>query len=107
MYRINVYIPTTHLDIVKEAMFAAGAGRIGLYEACAWETLGKGQFRPLAGSSPHIGEHGKIEQVEEYKVEMVCETDCLPQVIKALRSSHPYEEPAFDVYQTVVLSELG
>ena len=81
---------------MKLAVFAAGAGRLGNYDCCSWQVLGQGQFRPLSGSQPFIGEHGALEQVEEYRVEMVCADECLDDAIAALRDAHPYEEPAFD-----------
>mgnify|MGYP003385347761 CR=1 FL=1 len=102
MYRINVYIPATHLDSVKQAMFSAGAGKIGNYAQCCWQVKGVGQFEPLVGSDAFIGETGRLEQVDEYKVELVCESDVIHQVIDALKLSHPYEEPAYDVYEPVV-----
>ena len=97
MYKLCVYVPATHLEVVKTALFAAGAGRIGNYDSCCWHTLGKGQFRPLDGSRPYLGQQGVVEQVEEYKVELVCDADRIVPVVAALRQSHPYEEPAFDV----------
>ena len=56
MYKIGIFIPASHLEPVKQAMFAAGAGRIGHYDCCAWQTLGQGQFRPLQDSQPFIGD---------------------------------------------------
>lgn len=83
-------------------MFAAGGGTIGDYACCSWQTLGTGQFQPLSGSNPFIGEAGgEIETVEELKVEMVCAKSKAKEVIGALRRSHPYEEPAFDVIALV------
>lgn len=99
MYRINVYIPASHLETVKQAMFSAGAGRIGNYDQCCWEVKGQGQFQPLTGSDAFIGETGKLEVVDEYKVELVCDSAVIHKVIAALKKSHPYEEPAYDVYQ--------
>jgi hypothetical protein len=99
MLRINVYIPETHLEPVKQAMFEAGAGRIGNYDSCCWQTKGTGQFRPLEGNNAFIGETGKVEQVEEYKVELVCEDTKIHAVVAAMKQAHPYEEPAYDVYQ--------
>ena len=78
-------------------MFAAGAGRIGQYDNCCWQTAGTGQFRPLAGSNPHIGQHGAVETVPETRVELVVDDPLIRAVLAAMRSSHPYEEPAFDV----------
>lgn len=101
MYKLCFYVPESHLDSVKHALFAAGAGKIGQYDSCAWQTLGQGQFRPLIGANPHIGEVNKIETVAEYKVEMLCAKDNIKQVIAALKSAHPYEEPAYDVFQLI------
>lgn len=97
MYKITVYIPVTHTESVKQALFAAGAGKIGAYDCCAYQTLGQGQFRPLAGSHPFLGEQDKIEQVDEYRVEVICADDCIKAAIIALKQAHPYEEPAYDV----------
>jgi hypothetical protein len=97
MYKFCFYVPETHLEEVKQACFAAGAGRIGDYDRCAWQVRGEGQFRPLAASSPFIGKPGEIEYVAEYKVEMVCEDTLIAAVVKAMRAAHPYEEPAYDV----------
>lgn len=97
MYKICFYVPPDHLERVKEALFLAGAGRIGHYDRCSWQGLGQGQFRPLPGSKPTIGEHGLVETLAEYKVELVCADDLVHQAIAALKAAHPYEEPAFDV----------
>ncbi|GAB1256535.1 CBU_2076 family Dot/Icm type IV secretion system effector [Aurantivibrio plasticivorans] len=101
MYKISVFIPSDHLEPVKAAMFAAGAGKVGDYDCCAWQTEGEGQFRPLAGSSPFIGQQGKVETVCEYKVEMVCDNVHLREAIYAMRLAHPYEEPAFDIIELI------
>lgn len=97
LYKIEFYVPPSHLDAVKAALFAAGAGRVGQYECCAWQTLGQGQYRPLDGSQPFAGEVGRIETVAEYKVELVCAAERLEAAVNALRAAHPYEEPAFSV----------
>ena len=101
MYKLGFYVPQSHLEQVKEALFAAGAGRIGDYDKCSWQVLGQGQFRPLAGSEPFIGAPGKLERVAEYRVEMVCAPDRVRSAVAALRSAHPYEEPAWDLVQLV------
>ncbi|WP_071870608.1 Nif3-like dinuclear metal center hexameric protein [Atopomonas hussainii] len=103
MYKLAFFVPESHLQTVKDALFAAGAGRIGDYEHCCWQTLGTGQFRPLPGAQPFLGQQGQLEQVPEWKVEMVLADDLLAAVVGALRASHPYEEPAFDLWQ---LAEL-
>jgi len=97
MFKLCFYVPATHLEQVKQAVFAAGAGRIGDYEHCAWQVLGEGQFRPLAGSQPFIGAQGALEIVPEYRVELVCAIDAIDAAVAALRQAHPYEEPALDV----------
>lgn len=103
MYKLSVFIPESHLDSVKEALFDAGAGRQGDYDRCCWQTLGRGQFRPLQGSDPFLGQQGELEVVNEYKVEMLCDESCSREVIEALREAHPYEEPAFDLVSVVDL----
>src|SRR5690606_23657655 len=100
MYKLCFFVPESHLESVKGALFEAGAGRIGDYDCCAWQTLGQGQFRPLAGSEPFIGKTGEIERVAEYKVEMVCSEEVVAKAVAALRQAHPYEEPAFEVWRT-------
>jgi hypothetical protein len=97
LFKLCFYVPDSHLTQVKDAVFAAGAGQIGDYDRCCWQTLGQGQFRPLAGSAPHIGNAGQFSVLEEYKVELVCEEKIIKEVISALKIAHPYEEPAFDI----------
>jgi hypothetical protein len=99
MYKICFYVPENAVELLKQAMFDAGAGQIGNYDSCCWQTKGTGQFRPLDNSKPYIGQQGKIETVAEFKVEMVCEDKNIKQVIAALKNTHPYEEPAYDVWQ--------
>ncbi len=92
-------MPESHLEAVKEALFSIGAGKMGQYDHCSWQTKGIGQFRPLEGSKAFVGELNKITQVDEYKVEMVCEDWLISQIIAELRATHPYEEPAFDAWK--------
>ncbi|MCM2464330.1 NGG1p interacting factor NIF3 [Pseudomonas sp. LARHCG127] len=99
MYKLCFFVPDSHVDEVKSAVFAAGGGRIGDYDHCAWQVLGLGQFRPLDGSQPFIGEAGQVEQVEEWKVELVVADGLIRQVMEALKQSHPYETPAFEVWR--------
>lgn len=100
LLKIEFYVPESHLESVKQAMFAEGAGKVGDYDSCAWQTLGQGQYRPLQGSDPYQGQAGVVEQAAEYKVEMVCVEERVGAVIAALRKSHPYEEVAFSVIRT-------
>ncbi|WP_060512561.1 hypothetical protein [Pseudomonas sp. NBRC 111124] len=99
MYKLAFFVPASHVEVVKAAVFAAGGGRIGGYDHCAWQTLGQGQFRPLDGSQPFIGQAGQVEVVEEWKVELVVADDLIAQVVAALKQSHPYETPAYEVWQ--------
>jgi structural toxin protein (hemagglutinin/hemolysin) RtxA len=101
VYKFCFYVPESHLEVVKNAVFAAGAGKIGDYDHCCWQVLGQGQFRPLAGSNPHLGRLEQLEQVAEYRVEMVCEAQSVRSVVQAMRAAHPYEEPAWDVVELV------
>jgi hypothetical protein len=96
MYKLTVYIPESHLERVKAALFEAGAGRYAAYDRCCWQVLGQGQFRPLEGSAPFIGQAGVVERVPEYRVELICADEWVAAVTVALRAAHPYEEPAFD-----------
>ena len=100
MYKISFYVPKDQVDDVKCAMFKAGGGKIGNYSCCAWQVLGEGQFLPLSGSHPTIGQPFHLEKVPEYKVEMVCAEECIDDVIRAFREAHPYEEPAYQVIKT-------
>ena len=102
MYKLVFYVPDTHLQVVKTAVFQAGAGTLGNYDQCCWQVLGCGQFRPLSGSNPHVGENNQIQLVDEYRVEMLCGKNKIREVVKALKSSHPYETPAFDVTEIKV-----
>ena len=101
MYQLSFYVPETHLDTVKTALFAVGAGKIGAYDCCAWQTKGEGQFRPLNGSRPFLGKENQLEQVVEYKIEMVCAAKNLQAAISALKKSHPYEEPAYAIIELI------
>jgi len=99
MYKICVFVQEDAAEQVKQAMFEAGAGKIGDYDSCCWQTLGQGQFRPLEGSSPFIGELNRIETVAEYRIEMVCADELIKDAVAAMKNSHPYEEPAYDVWK--------
>lgn len=103
MYKICFYAPIEHVEKIKDAMFSVGAGKIGDYSCCSWQILGEGQFMPLDGSHAFIGEKNNLEKVSEFKVEMVCADEFIHLAINALKASHPYEEPA---YQVVCIENL-
>jgi len=96
--KIVFFVPPEHGSAVRKAMFLAGAGKIGNYDYCSFETLGIGQFRPLEGSSAFLGKVGEVEKLEELKIEMVCEKVFIHGVIEAMKEAHPYETVAYEVY---------
>jgi hypothetical protein len=96
--KLVVFVPREALDDVRDALFAAGAGRIGDYERCSWYTQGTGTFLGGEGTTPTVGERGREERVAELRLETVFPEERHDEVIAALRTAHPYEEPAFDVY---------
>jgi hypothetical protein len=96
--KLVVFVPREALDTVRDAVFEAGAGRIGNYERCSWYTQGTGTFLAGKGSTPALGEVGREERVAELRLETVFPADRQEEVVAALRQAHPYEEPAFDVY---------
>ena len=97
-YKLIVFAPESHADEVREAMGKVGAGVIGNYTHCTFTIKGIGRFKPEKGADPHIGEVGKLEAVEEERIETVCGEDKLKEVIAAIKKVHPYEEVAMDVY---------
>ena len=97
-FRLDVYVPDSHVEAVKSAVFEAGAGYFGNYDSCCWQTEGTGQFRPLEGAHPFHGEPGRVEHVKEWKLEFVVEEAALEAVLSAIRRSHPYETPSFQYW---------
>ena len=98
MRKLVVFVPREALDDVRDAVFEAGAGRIGNYERCSWYTQGTGTFLGGEGSSPALGEIGREQRIAELRLETVFPAERQEEVLAALREAHPYEEPAFDVY---------
>ncbi len=99
-YHLIVYVPVADADRVRSALASAGAGHIGAYDSCSFSVRGTGRFRPLQGSHPAIGSEGKMEEVEEERIEaVVADVDghTLKNVLRAVRKAHPYEEPAIHV----------
>lgn len=104
--KIVVFVPKSHTDIVRQAMGDAGAGKIGNYSHCSYSVDGVGRYKPTEGAKPFIGEVGKFEEVEEERIECVCDKDKAKEVISAIRKVHPYEEVAFDIYPLISEKEL-
>ncbi|HOE12870.1 MAG TPA: Nif3-like dinuclear metal center hexameric protein [bacterium] len=97
--KIVTFVPKEYADNVRLAMAQAGAGRIGEYDLCSFHSSGEGSFRGSEQSNPTIGERGKLEFVPEERLEMLCPIPRLADVISALWNAHPYEEPAYDIYE--------
>ncbi len=95
------FVPEDALDATRDAVFEAGAGRIGDYERCSWYAAGTGTFFGGEGTAPALGERGRDERVAELRVETVVPAERVAEVVEALRRAHPYEEPAYDVYPLV------
>lgn len=104
--KIVTFVPTENADEVRHAMGAAGAGLIGEYSFCSYSVIGRGMFLPSENANPHIGEPGKMEIVEEERIEIVCDRDKARKAIMEMRRVHPYEEVVFDVYPLIEESDL-
>jgi hypothetical protein len=97
-YKLVWFVPREALDATREAVFAAGAGRIGAYERCSWYAMGTGTFLGGEGSDPAIGHAGNEQRVGELRVETVVSAELVHEVVEALVAAHPYEEVAYDLY---------
>ncbi len=95
--KLAVFVPRTHVEEVRQAIFDAGAGHVGEYDECSYNTAGYGTFRPLENANPTIGEVGAQERVEETKIEVVYPAYRERQILVAMFSAHPYEEVAYDI----------
>lgn len=99
MYKLCFYVPESHLEFVKDSLFDAGAGRYKDYDRCSWQVVGDGQFRPLKGSRPFIGNINELKTIPEFRVEMVISSDKIEEIIQILLDAHPYEKPAYEFWQ--------
>lgn len=95
MLLLYYYVPEKHLNEVNSKLFELGLGKYHNYDCCCWVSQGRGQFRPLEGSNPYIGQKDQIEYVDEYKVELICPSELKQQATNILLQVHPYETPAF------------
>lgn len=105
--KLVTFAPPGVADRLREALAASGAGRIGDYTLCSFEIPGTGTFLGGAATSPAVGRAGRLERVEEVRLEMVCSEACLGAAVEALRRAHPYEEPAFEIYRLAARPERG
>ncbi|NQZ33273.1 MAG: NGG1p interacting factor NIF3 [Oceanospirillaceae bacterium] len=101
MYKLIFYVPSAECERVKQAIFATGAGSLGNYSQCCWQVLGEGHFIPSPNATPHIGNINETQAVAEFRVEVLCTAQNVDQAVQALIESHPYEKPAFEVYQPI------
>lgn len=106
LLKLVFFVPESHKEAVKQAIFSAGAGQYEGYDSCSWESKGHGQFRPLDGSDPFIGKQGEIEQVAEFRVETVCPESAIKTILQALIEAHPYETPAYEVWSVKTLDDF-
>ncbi|RWZ60055.1 Nif3-like dinuclear metal center hexameric protein [Halobacillus fulvus] len=98
LIKLAVFVPETHADSLRDAISQAGAGYIGNYSHCTYQVSGQGTFKPEEGTDPYLGEKGKLEFVDEKRVETIVPKSKLDQVLKAMKDHHPYEEVAYDLY---------
>ncbi|MDO4784743.1 MAG: hypothetical protein Q3997_06640 [Propionibacteriaceae bacterium] len=103
---IVVFAPLSHADAVREALASAGAGRIGEYSACSFSAPGQGRFLPSPAARPHLGAAGRLEVVDEVRIECVCPAQAARTAVQAMLDAHPYEEPAYHCYPALTLAEL-
>ena len=106
MVKIIVFVPLTHTEIVRKAIGDTGVGTIGNYSHCSFSSKGIGRFKPNNKANPHIGKANHLEEVEEERIEVVCQKNKAKAVIKAIKRVHPYEEVALDIYLLVNEEEI-
>ena len=99
LLKLAVYVPTSAADAVRDALFAAGCGNIGNYDSCSYNVDGFGTFKANEGCNPFCGEVGELHREQEVRIETVLPAYLKNKVVAALLKAHPYEEPAFDIYQ--------
>ena len=98
LFKLSVFVPLSHVEIVRESMFSAGAGKIGEYDSCSFNTIGRGTFRGSENTNPFIGEKGKLHVEEEVKIETILPIHLKEKIIHSMLAAHPYEEIAYDLY---------
>jgi len=97
-HKVVVFVPVTHADAVRDAIAQAGGGRMGNYSHCSFSVAGVGRFKPEKGAHPAIGQIGQLEELPEERIEFVCNSALVRDVIAAIVRVHPYEEPAIDLW---------
>lgn len=107
MYRLVTYVPEKNIEEVKSALFSAGAGKMGNYSHSSWQVKGQGQFKPELGSSPFLGEINKLEKVNEYRLELVCQESNIKEIVQTMLEAHPFETPAYHIEKVLTLDDLN
>ena len=107
VFKFAVYVPTQYADKISQSIFKAGAGKIGKYTETSFNISGKGTFKPMEGTNPFVGKIGKREEVQEIKIETVIAERDLDSVIQVMKDNHPYEEPAYDIYELKTKPSYG
>lgn len=102
-YKLVVFVPVSHAGKVRKAIHEAGGGKLGKYSHCSFSSRGVGRFKPEKGAHPSFGKIGKVEEIEEEKIEILCEERVIRNCVAAMKKAHPYEEVAYDVYELVGL----
>lgn len=97
-YKLVVFVPINYPDEVRRAIGDAGGGKIGNYSFCSFSSVGLGRFIPDKDANPSIGKIGKLEQVQEERIEVLCDEILIDSIISAMKKAHPYEEVAYDLY---------
>ncbi|MBI2600276.1 hypothetical protein HYW43_05155 [Candidatus Daviesbacteria bacterium] len=101
MFKIVTYVPVKDADKVRQAMGDAGAGKLGNYHHASFSSRGIGRFTPDKGAHPAIGKVGKPQEIEEEKIEVICQREKVEQVVTAIKKVHPYEEVPLEIYQLI------
>lgn len=106
MLKLIYFVPDSHLEVTKQAIFKAGAGNFNHYQHCAWQCKGMGQYMPIGQANPFLGTLEQLEQVEEWRVEVIVPKHLAKDVKQALLQSHPYEEVAYEFLMILDVDHL-
>lgn len=106
LVKIVTFVPIKYADKIRQAMGNAGAGLLGNYHHASFSTKGIGRFIPSQGARPVIGKVGEFTEVEEEKIEVICDKEKVKNVLSAIKSTHPYEEVPMEIYQLVDENEI-
>ncbi len=104
--KIVTFVPTENADDIRQVLGSAGAGKLGEYTFCSYSVTGIGRFLPSKNADPHIGEPGKLESVQEERIEVLCNREDAKEIVAALKKAHPYEEVAVDIYPLIEEADL-